>query len=146
MNEYEAAIDDWLERAHDDLTGIGRQSIQTLCFRVMSDTNVDTGFLRGSWQPTFEPPPMMKAEKDQNVSLDPSGALGMAALAVVLQNLKLGDTFYYSNGCVYAKRIEYGFVGYDSLGRYYNQAGHYFMTNNVAQWGDIVQMTAGGLT
>ena len=139
MTEFEAAITDWENRVEDDLLAVARQSCQTLAFRVLTDTNVDTGYLRGSWQPAIGE--MAAAIDADKVSLDPGGGLGQAALAVVIANLKLGETFYYTNNCVYAMRIEYGFVGEDSLGRYYNQAGHYFTTNNVAQWGSIVTQT-----
>ena len=58
--------------------------------------------------------------------------------AAVVSGLKLGEVFMMRNNAVYAMRIEYGFVGTDSLGRHYNQQGRYFVTQNVAAWPTIV--------
>lgn len=39
---------------------------------------------------------------------------------------------------VYAHRVNYGFVGEDSLGRYYNQSGYGFMEANQASFPAVV--------
>lgn len=139
--EYDAGIDKWLASVKADLKAVARQSIYRLCFSVVSDTPVDTGFLRGMWQPSIGDMP----EAKEGAALDPGGALAAADLAVKIAALELGATFYYSNATVYARRLEYGFVGTDSLGRNYNQAGRFFVTNNVARWPSIVETTAIGL-
>lgn len=138
MSNFEASLDEWAAQVRADLVGIARQSIFKLAGNVVQDTPVDTGNLRGHWQPSFGEPMPAK----QEVPFDVGGGLALASLSATLANLTLGETFHYSNGCVYAMRLEYGFVGYDSLGRYYNQAGRYFVTNNLAQWDGIVQATA----
>lgn len=136
--EFEASLDEWAAGVRADLTAIARQAAYQLAFQVVTDTPVDTGFLRGNWQPSIGmiPPPK------ENPPFDPGGGIAMADFAVSIANLTLGDVIHYTNACVYARRIEYGFVGYDSLGRYYNQAGRYYVTNNVAQWDSIVQAKA----
>jgi hypothetical protein len=139
--EYNAGIQKWLSQVEADLKAVARQSAYTLAFDVVTSTPVDTGFLRGSWQPSIGDIPPAKAD----VSLDPGGALAMADFAVQVETLELGSTIYYTNACVYARRIEYGFVGMDSLGRNYNQAGRFYVTNNVKRWPAIVEATAKGL-
>ena len=42
----------------------------------------------------------------------------------------------------YARRTNFGFVGADSLGRVYNQAGNYFVEGAIAEWGNIVAKAA----
>jgi len=42
----------------------------------------------------------------------------------------------------YAKRQNFGFVGADSLGRVYNQAGAYFVENAIAKWPEFVKQAA----
>lgn len=42
----------------------------------------------------------------------------------------------------YAYRQNFGFVGEDSLGRYYNQSGYGFREAAVAQWGQIFSNVA----
>lgn len=134
MADFETTIENWRLKVRGELLGIARQSIYELAFRVVTDTPVDTGYLRGGWQPSIGDIPGPKPTQP----FDAGGAIAMADFAVSIAELKLGDTFYYTNATVYARRIEYGFVGEDSLGRYYNQAGRFYVTNNVAQWGSIV--------
>jgi len=42
----------------------------------------------------------------------------------------------------YAARIEFGFVGEDELGRKYEQAGRFFVTENAAKFGEHVERHA----
>ena len=39
---------------------------------------------------------------------------------------------------VYAHRVNYGFVGADSLGRVYNQSGRGFLEANLAKWPSVL--------
>lgn len=43
---------------------------------------------------------------------------------------------------VYSRRMNYGFVGADKLGRVYNQAGNYFVEGAIAEWQNIVRRAA----
>lgn len=139
---YAAAIRRWADRTEEELTALARQSIYSLCFRIVVDTPVMFGVLRGGWQPSIGMIPPPKPVGENGAPADPTGAQAMADLAVKLQGLKLGDKFYFTNATVYARRIEYGFVGEDSLGRYYNQRGRYYVGNNVARWKVHVNDTA----
>ena len=51
---------------------------------------------------------------------------------------KLGDTVYIALRAAYAYRMNYGFVGEDSLGRFYNQAGYGFRENAAMRWPAIL--------
>lgn len=42
----------------------------------------------------------------------------------------------------YARRINSGFVGRDSLGRYYNQSGYFFVEFGASKWLSIVRRLA----
>ena len=55
---------------------------------------------------------------------------------------EIGDTFYAGWYTDYARRMEYGFIGSDSRGRVYNQAGNFFARNAVLQWQGIVSANA----
>lgn len=57
-----------------------------------------------------------------------------AADSFTISGADLGDTLYMGFQAVYAPRMNYGFVGEDSLGRKYNQTGHYFVENAAAKW------------
>lgn len=59
-----------------------------------------------------------------------------------LANIKPGDTIYIGWQAKYSRRVNYGFVGTDSLGRTYNQAGRGFAEAAAAEWPSIVQSEA----
>jgi len=44
---------------------------------------------------------------------------------------KDSDGYFIFNNVTYAPRIEYGFVGEDSLGRFYHQGGQYIIHNAI---------------
>lgn len=128
---FEASIAKWFAQVGTELDGLARQSIQSLAKRVVEDTPVDTGFLRGSWQPSIGAP-----GSDDGAATD---------LGLVVAQLKTGDVLYYTNGAAYALRIENGFVGEDSLGRSYNQVGRHMVAKNIAAWDLIVGEAAAEL-
>ena len=59
----------------------------------------DTGRARRSWTPSINVP---KAE-----NIDPRESDERHDIASVTRNLKLGDTYYYSNGQPYINRLEF---------------------------------------
>lgn len=63
-------------------------------------------------------------------------------LGAVAARLKIGQTVYIGYQANYARRQNYGFVGQDSLGRYYNQSGAGFAEAARAQWPTIVRAAA----
>lgn len=58
--------------------------------------------------------------------------------AVVAQAL-LGSAIYLGFQAVYARRMNFGFAGEDSLGRTYNQAGRHFIERAAALWPQCVK-------
>jgi hypothetical protein len=129
---FKANVTKWAKQFNVNLEGLARQSCYELSYRVILDTPVDVGFLRGSWQPSLNSPSSA------------SGGSGApeVALSATLTGIKLGDTFWMTNNAAYALRLEYGFVGPDKLGRVYNQAGRYYVTSNMKKWDAIVQDVA----
>lgn len=103
--------------------------------RLMQETApYDTGALRASLVATLnEPPP--PADRD------PEGAptaYNEAAIIGVIANAKIGDRIGLSYTMRYARRLEYGFIGTDSLGRTYNQAPRAWNRLAAAQWPRLV--------
>jgi hypothetical protein len=135
--EFVAKVDAWAAHEPLRLRALAIESIQNMCEHVVIDTPVVTGNLRGGWQPSIgAPSPPIEGR------LDPGGGQALADLAVSLANLQIGDVLYFTNGVIYARRVEYGFVGEDSLGRHYNQAGRFYLTNNAVRWQDFVSEAA----
>ncbi|RKD68974.1 hypothetical protein [Rhizobium sp. WW_1] len=57
---------------------------------------------------------------------------------LVIAGAELGGTVYLGFQAAYAARMNYGFVGEDSLGRAYNQAGFGFVDAVAQRWPQIV--------
>lgn len=60
-------------------------------------------------------------------------------VGAAVASVEYGDTMYLGFQAAYAPRMNYGFVGTDSLGRKYNQIGNYFLENGEALWPTIVK-------
>jgi hypothetical protein len=67
------------------------------------------------------------------------GAEGAASYSVAIAGFELGDTLTFEWTQPYALRIEQGFVGTDSEGRQFNQAGRHFVGANAARFSDFVE-------
>lgn len=130
-------LDDWLHRTEKDLEALARQSIQELAERVVIDTPFDLGNLRAHWQPALNRLPG-KQDADDAPTPDPTGNAASGRIVVTVAGIKLGDTFFMVNNAAYAMRLEFGFVGPDSLGRVYNQKGRFYVAKNIARWDQIV--------
>jgi len=98
----------WVERTKRRQQVVFQTAAQFLAEDILERTPVDTGFLRGSFR--------TDPNKPVQVGDTPNGFEGIASA-------KATDTIYMGFGAVYAMRIEYGFDGEDSLGRYYYQDG-----------------------
>ncbi len=59
-----------------------------------------------------------------------------------IQQLQIGDVAFIGYQAIYARRVNYGFVGVDSLGRAYNQSGRGFVEAKAAKWPQIVARAA----
>lgn len=101
---------------------------QEVVNRVKELTPVRTGFLRANWtvirKGDAEPVPGRATAADANKTLS---------------SVKAGDIVTVINPTVYARRIEYGFVGADSAGRTYHQAGRHMMTQTIAELPSIAR-------
>lgn len=137
---FQKSLASWAKKAGAKLDALARQSIQELVAEVVQTTPVDTGFLRGSWQPSVNSADISTPGKD-----DAGGVRAQVLTGIVVKQMKPGDTFFCVNNAAYAMRIEYGFVGTDSLGRNYNQAGRFFVKRAMRRWPSIVKRTAASL-
>lgn len=126
----------WADKVGTKLDALARVSCQDLSEEVIDNTRVDTGFLVGNWQPSLNAP---------TLSVDETGTgngYAQSKMGLVIASLKAGDVYYYVNNAAYARRREHGFVGYDSLGRYYNERGDHMVLNAINRWDKIVDAAA----
>lgn len=126
MTTYTAAnMGEWREKARRNVKLVIQQSIQDVSALAQTTKAkggrmpVDTGFLRNSY----------------TAGLNGTTTLtGPDAYVATVAGLEVGDTFTAGWTAAYALRMEKGFVGEDSLGRTYNQAGNFFMESALMQW------------
>jgi hypothetical protein len=94
--------------------------------RVKELTPVDTGFLRSNWTV------MLPGDVEPIAGRVPDPV-------AALQRARVGQRITIINPTVYARRIEYGFVGEDSLGRHYHQQGHHMVAQTLAELPSIAE-------
>lgn len=59
-----------------------------------------------------------------------------------IMSAKIGDKISYMYTATYFRRLENGFSGYDSLGRFYSQAGRFFAARVGARYRSIMRNSA----
>lgn len=91
---------------------------QDMCFEIVAAWPRVTGFSRGSWFVSLGTP---------SSQIGIPGRDPMADFAIILAQFELGQTLIFANTSAYARRLELGFVGTDSLGRKYNQQGRFIV-------------------
>lgn len=89
------------------------------------------------------------AQIGQRVTVSDATDFAGTDVGVIAVQAMLGDEVFFGYQAAYAKRQNYGFVGADSLGRQYNQAGNNFVERAINMWPQIVdqavrEVRAGG--
>lgn len=81
--------------------------------------------------------PVVTGNLRNNLASGLNGSFGSAApdsYVVTLSGLELGDIAQFAWTAPYARRMELGFSGTDSLGRTYEQPGNHFVGSAAAQF------------
>lgn len=103
--------------------------------RVKELTPVRTGNLRANWQ--------VVAAGDEaevmRISAKATGTFAPPPENAAPLSFKIGDTLLIMNPVVYARRIEFGYVGTDTLGRSYHQDGRGMMQQVIAEMPKIAE-------
>lgn len=120
-----AQVDAFAKNVPERLDALARQAVQELSSRVVQDTPLDTGFLRGSWQPSIG-----QGDMSHKGEADKSGAAIEAKLASIVPQIKAGQVFWMMNNAAYA-----GFVHWGTE----KMAARPWVQNNVAAWPSIVR-------
>lgn len=108
-------------------------------------TPVDTGNLRNSLIASVNGPAAATVTGPGNNPSDASFRSGAEQSIGNIMNAKLGDKISYVYLATYARRLNYGFVGFDSLGRFYNQAGRFWIERVGSQYRSIARRVATAL-
>ncbi|CAB4122347.1 Bacteriophage HK97-gp10, putative tail-component [uncultured Caudovirales phage] len=125
-----AQIGKWKNATDAKIEGLARQVCFEMAERVVTKTPVDTGFLRGSWQPSIGEPQQASGVQDK------AGAGALNAAAMVMSDVKAGDRFYMINNAKYARHVEYGTS---------KMAGRFYVSDTVKNWQAVVDQVAAEL-
>jgi hypothetical protein len=125
-----AQLDQWTKKTEKRIDAVLKDATQSV-IAVAQQTKakggrmpVDTGNLRNSLQSSVA-----------------GGAMGEGASSYILvaAGMKGGDLATFTWTAEYARRVNNGFTGADSLGRNYSQVGAHFVEGAVDQWPAIVR-------
>ncbi|WP_244424753.1 hypothetical protein [Methylobacterium nodulans] len=100
---------------------------------------LDTGALRASLVVVVNgPPPQPREEEPKHPTTTWDESMVISTIATA----HAGDVITAAYTTAYARRLEYGFVGQDSLGRNINQAGLGWTRRAAQQWPRLVEEAA----
>jgi hypothetical protein len=149
MASFSAQVQDAFDGMKGALEVILKESAQELAETAQTTVNaggnlpIDTGFLRASLMASTASAPSIdpnaKPPKDAGPGSIP---LNTGQIEAVIAGLELGEPLYLAWTAAYARRLEYGFTGGDSLGRYYSTRGYGFTRLAAQQWPQIVDRVA----
>lgn len=133
---------EWARKAKESIRNTYRESVQELGIEM------STGSPSGTSGPGILPVVTSNLANSVLVQVGsmpkvaPPDTKFTAPDLAAAQFLEVGSTAYIGYQANYARRINYGFVGEDSLGRNYNQAGRGFVERAAAKWPTIVAEAA----
>jgi HK97 gp10 family phage protein len=103
-HQFNVKLEQWAKGFAGDMDALARQTSQQIALNVVKDTPVDTGFLRGSWQPAIGGE---KFRDGKNVAED-GGAAVIADVMLTATQMRAGQKFYMMNNAKYAGFVEFG--------------------------------------
>lgn len=146
MGTFSATIEQWAHEVEGAHLAIAKASIQDLIEMVKTpiaaggNMPIDTSFLQNSLTGSnADIPSLNPAHHPDNMSPITANA---GAIEALISGLEAGQVLHFGFTAIYALRQNYGFTGVDSLGRYYNQSGHFFVEHALDQWQEIVNKNA----
>lgn len=134
---FSETVGAWASKTPQRITAVRRRAIEMLG-EEMARTKpeggrvpVDTSNLSKS----------VLADKNAmpKTSSAPASGSNVGIVAATIQN---NETLWIGYTATYARRMNSGFVGADSLGRVYNQQGNYFVEGAAQQWPELVRKAA----
>lgn len=132
---FAAQVSEWAKAELEREEAIFHEAAQTVANEVRTPVAeggrmpIDTGNLRRSLMASTADMPTIREDKTE---FQDSG------IELVIAGSQLGETIFLGFQAAYAARMNYGFVGTDSLGRIYNQTGFGFVDAVAQRWPQIV--------
>lgn len=141
MTSFSAQVKGWTEKAKRNEVLVFRQAVQYLADAILLNKHkggnlpFELGNLRRSMRAsTASMPSVISGQKEFPEN--------EGQITATIAGAKITDTIYLGFQADYALRMEYGFVGTDSLGRKYNQTGNNFVGSAAQRWQEFVDKAA----
>lgn len=127
---FSAAVDEWVRATKARTDAVFKTAAEKLAEEILERTPIITGTLAHSFQASGTQIPMARA------------AVTPGPINLTIQSIPPGEPIVLFFSVAYAARVEYGFVGEDSLGRSFNQQGRGMIRLAVMNWQHIVDEAA----
>ena len=133
---FTAQLSDIENLTVEGMTYTMRQSISDV---LVGAQTTQTGFGQGATSFVEGAIPVDTSDLAKSLTVD--GAEG-ADVSVKIQGMEIGDTMEFAWTMPYARRVNSGFTGTDSLGRTFDMPGRFFVDANAAKFPDHVKKRA----
>lgn len=134
---FAKAIGEWASKTEERMGAVHRKAV-VLLGEEMTKTKptggrvpFDTGNLARS---------LLASTSDMPKTAE--GPFSGSNVGAVAATLRLDQPVWLGYQAIYARRMNFGFVGADKLGRVFNQAGNHFVEGAIAKWPQIVEQAA----
>lgn len=135
------AVNKWTLETEQRSTDAFRNGALDFYDALSAETPVDTGNLRNSLVAHIGGDAAMVTGPGVT-SADDTYRSGANQSISNIMSANLGDKISYVYHATYARRLNLGFVGFDSLGRFYNQAGRFWIEKVGARYRSIMRAAA----
>lgn len=131
MSDFGAEFDREAQRSLFEVKNVRNAAIMRISERIIQQTPVDTGALKGSWRTQVGTPNAADIPIE-----DDTGSIPIAENVTVVNKLEMDQTVYLSNGLPYSEEIEF-----DGKSR---QAPQGMVRKNIVNWPDeLVSLSSG---
>lgn len=131
---FASQVDEWVQQTEKRINAVFRMSTQRIIQVMQEDVPYRDGFLRASLVVLVNKPPPVADKKAEGAST----AWNIAEVQLAIAGAVNGDRIVSAYTMEYARRLEYGFTGTDSLGRSYRQAPRGWVRKASSRWKEIV--------
>jgi predicted Fe-S protein YdhL (DUF1289 family) len=123
-------VDAWVQMTEKRMNAVFRLSTQKVISFMQQNVPYRDGFLRASLVVLVnQDPPLPNRNQEDGL-----GPYTDAYMQLQIANAVAGDRITAAYTMEYARRLEFGFVGTDSLGRHYNQPPRAWTRLAAQQW------------
>lgn len=127
------SIGEWAKQTQERIEAVHKRSVELLA-EEMIRTKANGGRL------PVDTGNLARSQLASQVAMPKTseGPFSGSNVGAVVATMDVTKPIYIGWQTRYARRQNYGFVGADSLGRVYNQAGNYFLEGAISQWPQLV--------